>query len=490
MKKFFKPLCIGILILWITQSQAQTFQVDDIVIGDTYVHYLDPEFIDVNGQYMVMFYVPVGGFNSMWVADLNPTSGELVSPNGLDLFIDDSLPSIFTTLINGAEWGADINGQTIFYTKADINGKKQVWRAQLGNPPVLSKLTNDSIDNIHWAATLNPDDNSTFFFLARVNTNGTKTLYYTDANNVSYNHPLLGFDWSTNGSRFIPDTALFVFPKQISSNKFELAEVNMSNGIERIITNDNVRKMDVWGFKAPEYGNEILYTALISNVTIGIYRFLHPYDPFATLIDSIKAPQGHPLKYLRSIEILQTGEGCFDKTYFAFLGSKNPVALTPSDGAMWVASLGSDTGGRFVRRVDIGAVTGDSSYRVEPELLIGNDEVFLYYNAYNFDNSLEFRRCRTGIFKNTNSVIQNPNKDIPDITIFPNPTHKQLSISNLPSSFKGWVSIYNTMGQLIQSEEKSGSQFSIQTGHLMTGFYFLHIKTEEGTTITNKIIRQ
>ncbi|MBU2649759.1 MAG: T9SS type A sorting domain-containing protein [Bacteroidetes bacterium] len=105
------------------------------------------------------------------------------------------------------------------------------------------------------------------------------------------------------------------------------------------------------------------------------------------------------------------------------------------------------------------------------------------------------------VFHNTawiyKGTLQSPITGISDfenqlsaIVIYPNPTQNQLTISNLPSSFKGFVSIYNSVGQLIQSEQKSGSQFFLQTGQLSNGIYFIQVKSETGEMTTNKFIKE
>jgi hypothetical protein len=58
-----------------------------------------------------------------------------------------------------------------------------------------------------------------------------------------------------------------------------------------------------------------------------------------------------------------------------------------------------------------------------------------------------------------------------NISIYPNPAKNQLTISNLPSLFYGSVNIYNAIGQLIQTEKKTGAKFSIETQTLKSGIY-------------------
>jgi len=455
-------------------AYSQGFPIDDRPIGRPDVHYLDPEFIDMHGQHKVLFTDQPYSTGKLWVADLDPVTGDFVSGHGTENVLDTGIAPLYETIINGPEWGADRNGLALFYTKYDVNKRKQIWRAELSNLPVLTQLTNDTLDNVHWAATLNPTDASMIFFLVRYFPAYGPILFWTNENNVSYDHPILGYVWpGNNGPRFIPGTSYFVYSKQTSPNRIELVQVNTADGTERIITNDGIKKVDTWGFIAPEFNNEICYSACTSDTTIGIYRYLSPSDPFATLIATIKPPEGHPLKYISSIEILQTGEGRFDKTYFAFRGAKIAQPLIPSDGAMWIASLGSDPAFRFVRRVDIGAVTGDTAYRQEPELLIGRDEVFLYYNSYNEGGIKELRRCRTGIFPKTTSVSSIPPQS--DFVLFPNPTVSSISMEQV----EGPVGIHDMLGRQVWNGIADG-RISIDVSGLPRGIYV--VQTRKMTT--------
>jgi len=115
-----------------------------------------------------------------------------------------------------------------------------------------------------------------------------------------------------------------------------------------------------------------------------------------------------------------------------------------------------------------------------------------YFGGYDCggDTSNNTAWIYKGVFQNPATGITDAGNSLLEMRLYPNPTQNQLSISNLPQTFKGSINIYNTLGQPVLSEEKSGSQFSMQTGHLEHGLYFLHIKNENGQVITKKFIRQ
>jgi hypothetical protein len=97
-----------------------------------------------------------------------------------------------------------------------------------------------------------------------------------------------------------------------------------------------------------------------------------------------------------------------------------------------------------------------------------------------------FRNC----LGNIATSIEDIDNPFSQLLIYPNPVQNQLTISNLPVSFKGSVSVYNSTGQLIQSEQKNGSQVILQTGQLSSGLYFIHLKSEKGQMTTKKFIKK
>lgn len=451
---------------------AQAFRIDDRVIGRTDVHYLDPEFIDVMGHHKVLFTREPYSTGPLWVADLDPVTGDFVSGHGLELVVDTGIAALYETLVNGPEWCADRDGLAVFYTKYDANKRRQVFRADMTTPPRITQLTNDTLDNIHWAATMNPADPSTAFFLVRNYSTYGPVLFSTDENDIRYDRPLLGYVWlENNGPRWIPGTKEFVYSKQIAKGKVELVRVDANTGREIVVTNDSIMKFDTWGFPAPEFNREICYSALTSDSTLGVYRYLHPGDPFATLFMTIRLPDGEPQKYMSSIEILQTNLERFDRTWFAIRGSAYSNALSPRGGSMWIASLDRDSTERILRRVDDGGITGDSiSWRVEPEWFVGRDEVFLYYNRY-YGNGLitEFRRCRTGI-PVTPTSVEAPAARASSPYLYPNPATSSVTLRG----WSGAVSMHDMLGRRVwQGEVADGARIDISS--LPPGAYSVRI---------------
>jgi hypothetical protein len=478
-------LIVKIAILTFLSSSncnAQSFQIDDTIVGTSQYRYNDPEFLDGFNKA-----VWIDRNKKIWVGNINPVNGLFFSVHGQDILIDSNVVPIDSAIINGPEWGTNSSGGVVFYTKRDLAGKRQIWRANLS--PTLSKypVTSGTQEHIHWYGTLSPSLDSMNLFFVRLQP--YPVIYWCNENLFNYSHPILNYNWNgNNGPRFIPGKREFVYSKQIAPGKVELVRVNMVTNTETIVTNDSINKVDTWGFAAAEYNNEILYCAKTSDTTIGIYRYVNTIDPYASRIATLRIPIGDPHKYISSTEPLQGISSVGGISYFTVLGGTTTNQSNPGDGSLWVLGLGTDPNNRITRRVDEGAVSGNIRPRIEPEPMIGTDEVFLYYNSYNGFVG-ELRRARTGI-KLTQAGIKNDINSGFNITVYPIPAKDVFFISGLNSNFKGEVFVYDSFGRLLFSEQKSGSQININVGHLNAGLYFIQLKVENGQVTTKKIIKE
>jgi hypothetical protein len=71
-----------------------------------------------------------------------------------------------------------------------------------------------------------------------------------------------------------------------------------------------------------------------------------------------------------------------------------------ADTSIWL--LGFDTSGQHtVRRLDDGATTQTPARRLDPETLVGERELFVYYTRVTGKGS-ELRLCRTGVVRGAN----------------------------------------------------------------------------------------
>jgi len=479
MNQIFKRMLIITLTLGAVQVNAQTFKVEDIIVGNPSIKYIDPEFFS-NGSRMV-FYNNTS-IPRVWIADLNPLDATLVSANGQDLLVD----SIVATLgpnaqtNNGPEWGHDSLGEAVFYSKKDSAGIIQYWRASNLNGNVIrTQLTHvpqgpKGEGAIQGVVRMDVSLPSTMFFYrySQCPECGGASRWAHETNADAVNN-ILYYNAAAFAPSFIPGTEDIAVSRFTSVSTSEIFRLKTSSNTYTQISNEPVSdKTSIIAFNAPEYGNELMYAFVADKSELVILRDTgNGYQRFVALVPN---DLNHP--YMYSPEMFQIN----GITYFAVLMQDSTDYHTYTDGAIYILGFGNDTANRLVRRID----NGTPGKRLEPEIFIGSEEVFVFFNQPN-----QLRRARTGIF-NKITNLNSDKQQFQNIKIFPNPATSVLYLSGLPAFFNGTVSILNQLGQVIFSEPKHGSQCSVLTGNLSRGIYFIQVKDENANVFTTKFIKE
>jgi hypothetical protein len=385
-------------------TQPDDFVVDDVLVGATDVGYFDPEFLsEVN---RMVFQTSDHGVQQVWIAELNPLTGLLISATGKDVLVDTDVAAIgpqFDTT-NGPEWGLDSEGAAIFYSKRDTSGVVQCWRA--------SNLVPGGVEAAPLTHLTGPDGEGAIMVIARKDASRPTTQFiyrYIPAPRFRKGGPARWADETApdavndfpqfNGSvaapSWIEDTEDFVYAMLVAPGESEIAHFNTATGAATVLTSHPGTKHNVFAFKAPELNGELLVGSVIDRTRFTVFRSDGTH--YAPWVDLVPPDPEHP--YMISPEIFQAGE----MTYFALqMCSHSPGSLgvlpRDVDCAMWILGLGEDASRRVAWRVDAGAVSGAKAYRFEPEVYAGAHEVFLFYNIGN-----TLHRARTGIRVATDS---------------------------------------------------------------------------------------
>jgi hypothetical protein len=127
-----------------------------------------------------------------------------------------------------------------------------------------------------------------------------------------------------------------------------------------------------------------------------------PWNRVATLTLPAEAPHTH----IYSVEPIAPQVGAGGQSWFSLNAMSGATGRnlgatgrSAKDGSIWVLNLGDDPAKRIARRVDEGALSGIQTTRYEAESMLGDTEVFVYYERKSPDTGRgELRRCRTGIY--------------------------------------------------------------------------------------------
>jgi len=464
-----KIIFLSILAMFTVKAFGQQFVIQDTIISDTTSSLQDPE-IDWLGHHICW-----ANEEGIWVADIDPVTGNFIPANGKGVLID-STPS-YTGMIwlkNGPEWAISQNGSVVIYpdsvdaTTVTVGTSKKinnVWGTQnLPNsnyrvPFFGSNDSSYSIDGIS-CASYNPATWQNTGLKLRNTSNGTEVSLPPGLNAYKGARWINGLYGISLGKEDNPPYEVGYF--DINANTY-YPVATLPNPIDQtwMLYSNELNGFVLWCVEKKPAQDEI---AIFRQVGANWVKYDSVALPTNRL--EIHSPEHFSWNGKDYIFMLarkrqnQTGTGLYEQVWLMSISNQNRIIRMVSDST--------------------------NIKRSDPEFYFTTTEPIIYYTEKR--GGLEItHKCRTGLaltagFAETGFDLT--------IHIYPNPTQNQLTLSTLPSGFSGMVSIYNSMGQLMFSEKKNGSQFSILTGQLNTGIYIIQVKTDNGGMITKKFIKE
>jgi hypothetical protein len=397
----------GIKVTPAAPALKQSFAVEDRPLTSPGCAFTDPEYND--GQHRVTYwdYTEPGNIK-VYVGELDPVTGLFAKPPGRDHLVAEHVSPFFKDgqwwAHNGPEWGCDRNGWAVFLTKEDAKGTRQLWRAtQTGaryEARQLTTLPGGVCGGLYTQNPADPDTRLMFYVPDR------DTVAWATATAPNMIHELPGFRGFKSISHWVPGTKWISYVRSVDGSASpQLVCLDTETGKLHQVTDEPGDKFDAWGFRAPEFGGEVLMMCVIDRRQIAIYRDLAKNGKPWTRIATLALPADAPHTHLYSVEPIAPATGVNGTSWFslnAMAGGTGrnlgATGRTAKDGSIWVLSLGNNPAHRIARRVDEGATSGIETARYEAESMLGADEVFLYYERKSPETGRgEVRRCRTGI---------------------------------------------------------------------------------------------
>lgn len=366
---------------WLPQDEA---------VGSADVSYRDPELLQAGG--LMVFADNTG---DVWVGEVDLQTGRFNgSRDGRQHRVDGPI-SPWSRYCNGPEWGLDADGPALFYIKDNPQGTGQLWRAMPPwDMPRVAQLTHDT-DIHNWICE--PSVNATL--------PGTRVIIYRGlgpkGGNVTAwldeDAPAAprAFTERAYLARFSIDTPHITWsPRQRAGDRSttQVSLLDTDTGKVRVMTADDGAKYDPWLWRAPEFDGELLLCVNLDERALAIYRDTgrDGKSPWARIAE-IHLPAGVAHPQLKSCEPVNGGRGAFGRSWFTAQGGDDK----DRDTSIWLIGFDRD-GDHIVRRLDDGAVTQTTARRLDPESLVGEHELFVYYTRVASGGS-ELRLCRTGV---------------------------------------------------------------------------------------------
>lgn len=410
-----------------SESDESGFAVTDTIVGEL-GDITDPEFFhdpsdesSKKGSYEMVY---ISGRDKdkefkpwkFYVVRINPESG---LPEGEGQLVGDDHFNFLKACLQGPEWGYDEDeGRSLFYTAVDEKGISQVARRAYSReengwlPSVI--LTSQPHEGNILMATASTFKKSSIQVLYGIwikegenrwwwlDTSDPETVHHIE-NEILFRIQPPHWVEPRDGS----DRCDLIYGATDNSSGLEqLYRYNTDDGTRHLLTTDEGNKRDPLSFFAPEYDGARIYAVPVVRegrgdkedpppTTIAIYKQVHPDYPFDVLerIGTLEIPEQARLKgynFLSCIDPIRTTT----RSYLAVRVAKDDSLLPDNnDSVFWVMSLD----GQFQRQVSEHGNLGG----MDQEIMIGTNEVFLYYNVYHLaTKTARMHMCRTGITPN------------------------------------------------------------------------------------------
>jgi hypothetical protein len=463
-----------------TFTQAQTFRVNDVRIGDTTVSYLDFEFWQAGNR--VCFQ---DENNNGYVAVLDSLTGNFRTENGKDFLFDQNLAPI-TSSLNGPEWGLSRRGGEVFYTK-QVGRNMHIGRARWNGTAYTATDISDGLAGNRFATIPSKDVGDTDPRLIYATGNLLNlNIFWSEATVTVTDQAVPYGANSSSGPRWIDgEKALLTNDNVGGTTQIFRYETATKRTVQ--LTFDNGKKIDSFLFTAPDYGNARLLFCTVDDTILRLYhenasaagRFERVYD--------VRLPSLAYKYYFSAEPFVFQGKSylfvCAANEKF-IPGSQNNSK--PAD--VWIVALNPDK--PLFRKVS----DDRTALRLDPEVFITPTEAYIYYYEYKRNGDVHpvaMHKCATGLTANPlTSVREVQQVPASQLVVQPNPVQDVVTISGLEGSSElvVVVVVVNALGQVVMTKSLEQTRTSqnamLDVSSLPNGMYLLrtiinqHIHTQ------------
>jgi hypothetical protein len=359
-----------------TPSVADPFVQTDAVVTPVGASLPDPEFDNDTQRVTWQDWDGTG----VWVAGVNPTTGDLIPPDGRGARIASGVASMGWGR-NGPEWVQGPTGAELLYTRF-VGGQATVVHA---TETVAGWI---SVDVPGTAGAQSPIGSLDIGDAAPrvryvVDDGGRYESWWTDLSNPSLGGEL---PRTLRFARWVPSSRLLTGVSR-EGDIDQVFTIDVDTLAVEQITTSPFDKGSVFFFEAPELGGEVLmYTthAVVPDNPdrIIVYRRI---GGVWTPVKEIGTPPGFPF-------VVSPEPFVWDgKSYVSFLATRGQFNFDNGEGQVWLAALAP--GDDLLRRVSL----PDAVVRKDPEPYTGGDRPWVYYSRILASGDRVIRRCELGL---------------------------------------------------------------------------------------------
>jgi hypothetical protein len=366
------------------------FTPNDVVVSDPNVSLPDPEFDRVGNRITWQDFD-----NNLYVASIDPVTGNLLLNNGVGQLLDTNLVPIFslangTGTGNGPEWVYTQKGAEIIYSKKSTAQQWDLGRARLTKTGWQAGLLPGGEGGFSPLGSLAPNDETPrAFYLLRTPENpdgiDPKIGAWIDIKDPSQQGQL-PFE-PGSGGRWVEGENSFVLTAQDANGIDQVVKYNTDTETYEFLTTDPIRKDDPFMWRAPEFNNELVFFAIensgLGPTQIGVYREI---GGTWTKFKTIDPPSDK--QFIDSPEFFVYN----DKSYVFFL--TQPKQNKKGLSELWLAGIDPEV--EFYRELNDPNV---DMVRSDPESFLTKSGAYIYYSeiAQNASKTRIIHRTDTGL---------------------------------------------------------------------------------------------
>ena len=378
MKRLIQMILVGAGFTANIHTASAVFVVDDQVVSDPATFLGDPEFDSRTNQMVWQ-----DALGDLWVADIDPATGDISPLDGKGTLVDSGLASI-VGVGNGPEWTYGVQDAHIAYTRL-INGTtRAIGIASMdGAGGWTTRILNDGFNR--WRPEGTSPSNTSAARIAYIKGSGAgnQIAWRNIVDSTSETVATSGVD----GARFVAGSSFLVSTAKVATVS-QLQIIHEVTGQVTQITFGANHKYNPATFIAPEF-NEPMITTMQNKTAVAVWRNVAGvWEKHHTI--NLPTSKG----YVSSPEPFTYG----GKSYVAVvaadaLGVGNFPFQPAGDTEIWIAGI--DPGQPFYRRIDDPST---NAQRSEPEVYEADFGPVVFYTETDpVAGTAIVRRADTGL---------------------------------------------------------------------------------------------
>lgn len=349
----------------------------DTVVSDSTASLPDPE-MD-SGSDQIVWQTDDGA--RMFVADIDPTNGDIVPLNGRGTLIDTTVAPI-SAAKNGPEWAVGAAGSQVVYAK-EVAGVYRLFHAVEGPGGWTASMLDGSIGGRGPIGSQDPGDPTPRVVYLDEPVPGQPVLLAREIDDETTDVQLpewLQFPRWVVGERVITGV-------RDVGGLGRVVRFDMDTGSYERLTWDDVDHGSVFFFQAPELGGESLFFTTHGvqknrPTSLWVWRLR---NGAWTPIKEIPTPPGRP--YVISPEPFEWA----GRSWVSFISADEPINSNNGRADVWMAGLAP--GNDVIRRIS----ADTDIVRKDPESYVGGVRPWVYYTRVFADGRRVLHRCELGL---------------------------------------------------------------------------------------------